>query len=64
MLNAAAENLLQAFPTAFPGETSSERKLRHKAYTTCWTAIIEQFNVVAYLSANEPCHLTACRAAA
>ena len=63
MHSTAAENLLQAFPPAFPEETSKERKLRQEAYNTCWTAINEQFDVVGYLFANQPCRHTACSAA-
>ena len=42
----AAENLLHAFPEAFPGETLEQRILRQQAYNCCWSAISQNLEVL------------------
>jgi len=40
-----AENLLRAFPPAFPEETVEQQCLRQEACKTCWTALSQHLEV-------------------
>ncbi len=40
-----AENLLHAFPPAFPEETVEQQGLRQEACKTCWTALSQHLEV-------------------
>ncbi|KAA6416560.1 MAG: origin recognition complex subunit 3-like, partial [Trebouxia sp. A1-2] len=46
MLQGKHENLLRAFPPAFPEETVQQQGLRQEACKTCWTALSQHLEAV------------------